>query len=262
MKSRKYELSTLPEEAKKMLSLDEKVLFDQQFDTLSPEDQKLFRNARAKISKFMNADKPKKSKLTFKRLNYHFLPACIWSCMDKTLNKASGFSFSEITTPPRSIPEKHLREQRHAHCELLRKIIRQFFYHQEPFQLDFVTESTWAKLEETFPCSRDLIMMLPSQLKNFNQRNKRRKAMEMLNELFKLQPRTVVVMNMRVHGCYVSKSLSYCCCSGSNQFSVTGHFNSVYPARNFLLKKCTTNCKTKALVLRVIKVSYTANFWM
>jgi len=203
-KPRKYELNSLPEEAKNMLSLDEKVLFDQHFHLLSSEDQKLFRNARAKISRFMTLENPKKQKPTFKRLNYQFLPRCIWHCLDEALGLPPGSSFSEITTPPRSISDKSVREKRHAHCELLRKFMRQFFYYQEPFEIDLVSEATWTQLEEKIPEAKSLIMTLPSRLKNFSQRNKRRNAMELLQELFKLQPRTVVVMKMKVNGTHVS----------------------------------------------------------
>lgn len=199
-RTRKYDLVSLPEEAKQLLTLNEMVLFDQEFHTLSIEDQKVFRNARAKISRYMNHDKPKRPRVDYRRLNYQYLPQCIWECLDNDLNIEPGLSRAEINTPPRLLTDAKRRAQRQIYCDRLRVLIRQFFYYQDPFELDCVLQSTWDLLEAQFPESKLLILQHPSKLRKFEDRRVRRLAMEKLSELFRKQASSIVVMNFSLLG--------------------------------------------------------------
>lgn len=199
-KKRKYTLSTLPDEAKTMLSLDEKILFDQTVSTLSSEDQLTWRNARAKISKFMHARErnPQINLDSGKqvRLNYHQIPECIWT----TLSLKSSLCVEEckniLQTPPRNIGG--LQKRRISLGAMMRHLVQSFFYSDNFFNIDCVLDFTWTLLEKEIPNGKFLVMTHPCLLSKESDRRHRRMAMKTLQVLFKEQPQTVMIVNFKI----------------------------------------------------------------
>ena len=199
IRKRKYSLSSLPEEAKNMLSLNEMVLFDQIHGTLSKEDQESFRYARAKISKYMHSKEVKANPPPPRqRIDYNTVSECLW----KALHEVSRVSVEEckqlLLTRPKQFPDNSYRTQRLSLGQKLRCLTSSFFYHERPFNVDSVAPSTWQMLDNEFPCSKLLIETHP-RLLNQRDKDQRRLAMAKLREFFVHQPSAVLIFNFKLN---------------------------------------------------------------
>lgn len=191
---RKYVLNSLPEEAKNLLSIEEKVLFDQRLEILSKEDQILALKARSKISRYMVSIQTVKSP-RMPRLDYQEIPECIWHILSTRFEPAVPNVKTLLQTPPRQLSEDK-KNQRHMLAAFLRQLVYEFFYGCEFFNLDRVSDATWIILERDFFNAKILVETLPHSEKD---RMVRTKILRHLFNLYKKQPQRVLITNFKVN---------------------------------------------------------------
>lgn len=191
---RKYMLNSLPEEAKSLLTLEEKILFDQPLETLSQEDQKIALKARSKVSRYMISTQvvkiPKMS-----RLDYQEIPVCIWRIMANRFEPGIPDVKTLLQTPPRKL-SMDKKNQRLMLATALRQLIHDFYSGCEFFNLDRVLDSTWILMETEYSNCKIVLETLSTSEADCIMRST---MLKRLFNLYKQQPRSVLISSFRVN---------------------------------------------------------------